>query len=174
MPGGDPGAGQARYVFATSTEFAGQLGGLSGADTKCQLFASSGGLPGTYKAWLADAAATPASRMVHGSGPYQLPGGKLVARNWSDLTDGTLAAPIDQDEDGAPVEPVIVCRGGEIWSNVAIGGGRRPGPDCEGWTRAIGSTGSGGNVGDHDAMWTEGDCPNMSCTTPLPIYCVQQ
>ena len=39
-------------VFNSSTSYNGNLGGLTGADAKCQSRAAAAGLTGTYKAWL--------------------------------------------------------------------------------------------------------------------------
>src|SRR5215212_6677746 len=48
------GAGGPCSVFLSSITYDGNLGGLSGADAKCQGLAAVAGLPGIYKAWLSD------------------------------------------------------------------------------------------------------------------------
>lgn len=40
-----------KKIFVTSVGYIGSLGGESGADDKCQIRATAGGLSGTYKAW---------------------------------------------------------------------------------------------------------------------------
>src|SRR3989344_7858176 len=43
-----------KYVFLTSTIYDGNLGGISGADAKCQARANTFNLGGTWKAWISD------------------------------------------------------------------------------------------------------------------------
>src|SRR5207248_2675590 len=43
-----------KRVFVTSVMYDGNLGGLAGADAKCQARATAASLSGTYKAWLSD------------------------------------------------------------------------------------------------------------------------
>ena len=45
----------AKLVFTTSASYAGDLGGLAGADAKCAQSASTAGLDGTFVALLSDA-----------------------------------------------------------------------------------------------------------------------
>src|SRR5829696_1025127 len=97
------GAGGACRVFLSSIRYAGNLGGLSGADAKCQGLADAAGLPGSYQAWLSDSTSSPSSRFVPSTGPYQLINGTTIAANFTDLVDGTLLAPIDVTETGGGV-----------------------------------------------------------------------
>ncbi len=87
-------------VFVTSTRYDGNLGGLAGADTKCQDIANAKGMGGTWKAWLSDSKTSASSRLIHSNNPYVLLDGSIVANNWTDLTDGTLQTPINMDENG--------------------------------------------------------------------------
>ena len=50
--------------FVTSTGYSGDLGGIAGADAKCQERASAAGLPGTYLALITDGVLVPASRAI--------------------------------------------------------------------------------------------------------------
>jgi hypothetical protein len=175
-------------VFVTSTVHTGALGGLAGADSICQARAQAANLPGTYKAWLADASQSPATRMARHAGPYQLVTSAVIAQGWSDLTDGNLAARIDRTEAGQQLGGVgcdvsqptchFICEGGEVWSNVDGAGNRRAGVgDCGGWTSSdstTGITGTAGNVGKIDVMWTAGSCSSIGCGSALPLYCIQQ
>jgi hypothetical protein len=170
-------------IFVTSTVHSCALGGLTGADAICQARAQASGLPGTYKAWLADANSSPATRMTHQAGIYQLVTGAAVAQGWNDLTDGNLANKIDRTEGGVQLGGVscdaslptchFICEGGEVWSNVDGAGNRRAGiADCAGWTTDGNST--AGNDGKVDVQWTAGTCTPIAPGSTLPIFCVQQ
>jgi hypothetical protein len=176
-----------RLVFVTSTAHSGALGGLAGADGICQARAQAAGLPGMYKAWLADASQSPATRMTRGLGPYQLVTSAVIAQGWNDLTDGNLAARIDRTEMGVQLGGVgcnvsqgtchFVCEGGEAWSNVDGAGSRRASVgDCGGLTGGGGGgiSGTAGNVGKTDVMWTAGSCTSIGCSSALPLFCIQQ
>ena len=96
------GTGGPCRVFVTAARYSANLGGgLTGADTLCQVEAETAGLPGAYKAWLADESGGPSTRFRLSSGPYQLVTGETVADNWDDLTDGALRHAIDTNAAGA-------------------------------------------------------------------------
>ena len=170
-------------IFVTSSLHRCALGGVTDGDAICQARATAAGLPGTYMAWLADDSGSPATRMTHHLGAYQLVTGTVIAQGWSDLTDGHLADQIDRTETGVQLGGVLcdasrptcnfVCEGGEVWSNVDGAGNRRAGvADCTGWTTAGNST--AGNDGKVNVEWTAGICTQIGGNAPLPIFCVQQ
>src|SRR3990167_4820916 len=73
-------------VFITNESYNGNLGGLIGADEICTRSAHLAGLGGKWKAWLSDSQVSASERLHHSKIPYRLLNGKLVARNWRDLT----------------------------------------------------------------------------------------
>jgi hypothetical protein len=162
-----------RVVFVTSHGFTGAMGGLAGADQRCQSTADEGGLPGVFMAWLSDSTGSPATRMSQRGGPFRLTDGTAIAADWADLTDGSLAAPVDRDELGNLSMGTFVCQGGEVWTNTTASGVTRASDACSDWSTAAG-TSSSGNVGFADAKWTESECGSITCRSALPIYCVQQ
>ncbi|HET6614087.1 MAG TPA: hypothetical protein VFG83_18940, partial [Kofleriaceae bacterium] len=87
----------ARRVFASSTGGTGNFGGVAGGDAFCQNLADAAALGGTWKAYLVDDSAG-LERLEHASVPYIRLDGKLVAKNFTDLTDGSIAAPINVSE----------------------------------------------------------------------------
>ena len=109
-----------RWVFRTSQQYVGgDLGGLAGADAKCQAHANAAGLPGTYKAWLSASGEgnSAAERLTHYDAPYKLVNGTIIAYSWSDLTDGSLVNPINIDEYGNSAT-TLAWTGTTIYGNV--------------------------------------------------------
>jgi hypothetical protein len=81
-----------KRVFVSSQNGNGNMGGLAGADATCQSEADAAQLTGTFKAWLSDSTASPATRFTHNPGWYvnygDYPGyqnGAKIADNWADL-----------------------------------------------------------------------------------------
>ena len=158
---------ETRRVFVTSTQQAGNLGGIAGADAICTAAAASAGLPGQpYRAWLGDGSADPASRFPQDVGPYELLDGTRIADDWTDLTDGTLDAPIDRDE-----SDTLVTSGLTAWTGVAADGSSLP-DRCSGWTSSSGAqVGQLGQLDQTGAAWTADG--TAACSTPQRLYCFQ-
>ena len=103
-PSGDSAArGTNNRVFVTSQEYTSNLGGLIGADQKCQSLADSENLGGTWKAWLSEEQTNVRDRFVKSNNPYVLLDDLPIADNWADLTDGKLIGSIDMNEKGERV-----------------------------------------------------------------------
>ena len=150
------------------------MGGLEGADSWCTQLAFNAGLMGQFKAWLSTAEAGPATRFNAFPGPYKLVTGELVANDWGDLIDGSLAHPIDRTESGEMIFDDFVCEGQEVWTNTKSDGSPTGANDCEEWKSEVGNSNIG-RFSATDAVWTNYfGCDPVSCQTPLPLYCVQQ
>jgi cysteine-rich repeat protein len=172
----------ALFVFVTSATYQGaEVGELTGADTHCQKLANKADLPGTYRAWLSDGEASPATRFTKGKLPYILPAGLhglgvRVARDWVDLVDGTLERPINVTETGDMLIAGESCGAPALlaWTHTgATAGPQEANASCGGWKFSINSVGSAGMVNRSDAAWTEG-CGEVVCTMALHLYCVEQ
>ncbi|MCP3981106.1 MAG: hypothetical protein GY716_17550 [bacterium] len=164
---------EAKTVFVTSTTYNADLDGVAGADAICVERAAAGGLSGTYKAWISDQTNGPAATFTQSSMPYARVDGALVAADWSDLTDGTLAAPIVVDEFGA-TQP-----SGIVWSGTLPDGTALGNPLCATaagpWNRSMTQKGSLGHTGDAgavDGAWS--DSGTSGCGGPARLYCVEQ
>lgn len=162
-----------RVVFVTSQPIAGKMGGLEAADAWCMELAGEAALEGEFKAWLSTAEIGPSVRMTHFSGSYRLVDGTLIAMDWADLTDGTLAHPINLDQNGEMVSPPQVCEGHEVWTNTKPDGTPFSNNDCGGWHEELG-TSMAGQFMAVDETWTQSRCIAAACFATLPLYCVQQ
>ncbi len=165
-----------KTVFVTSTLYDGNMGGLAGADAKCQERAVAAGLPGNYKAWLSDANASPATRFAQSAAPYKLVDGTVIANNWADLIDGNLASRINKTELNGPVpQGTVGCPAGNptVWTATNANGTlSNAGATCSNWT-STGGRSLWGSTTVSDAGWTA-SCSGRSCARTAPIYCFEQ
>ena len=122
-----------KTVFVTKGSFKGKdLGGLTGADGKCQAEADDPAsiVPsGTYMAWLSDGADSPDTRFTKSSHPYILPDGAKIAEDYSDLTDGSILHPLDMEPTGNRIIGL-----GKFWTGtMADGKSATHSVTCAGW-----------------------------------------
>ncbi len=165
-----------KYMFITSSEHNGNLGGYEGANAICNMRAGEAGLPGTYKAWLSDDGGSPNTRMVHSPFFYIRVDGASLAHGWDDLTDGSpLNAPPNLDEHGDPGPVANVCQNvNTIWSNTtALGNKAHNTLACGNWN--IAQNGIGGLMGGAESTtnWSDSGC-SSSCLLQLALLCIQQ
>jgi len=124
-----------KTVFVTSVSFNGNLGGLKGADDKCQAEANGPEsiVPsGTYLAWLSDGTDSPNTRFTKSSHPYLLPDGTKIAENYTDLTDGSIQHFINIDPTGKTVGQNYIWTGTNQDGTTA-----KPFRTCTGWMDPI-------------------------------------
>ena len=161
-----------KVVFVTSQTYTGNLGGLAGADAKCQERADVAGWSGTFKAWLSDGTASVFDRFDrdYDDIPFVRTDGAMIANGWGDLTDGTLLVAIKRDESGNE-------RGNTAWTNTNTGGRRSSTSDCNEWTSAATNFFSRtGEVTAIDSLWTRDPDPfgRWPCINENSLYCFQQ
>jgi len=164
-----------KCIFVTNSVWTGDLGGLAGADAKCNTAASTAGLPGTYVAWLSTGTTNAVNR-VTSNGPYRTTVGGLVANNLGDLTNGVsvINIPIDKDEHGAQIDQSGI--GYAVWTNTGPSGTWTAFTPCSNWTSANSlddNSGWTGHDGATDWSWTFNQVPRP-CNFPLRLYCFQQ
>jgi hypothetical protein len=93
-----------KVIFVTSELFDGNLGGVSGADQKCQELADRAGMPGQFLALVNEPGRTIFERFDGDGGPYLLTDGTLVANHFEEL--GNALGALDLTELGSsPREP---------------------------------------------------------------------
>ena len=165
----------AKRVFVTSALYKGDFGGLAGADAKCQERAVAAKLPGTYKAWLSTAQSSPSNRFTKATIPYRLVDGTLIANDYTDLTDGTIANPFNKTETGGAPTQVMFCYPDFIrpWSSTAADGTfSAPSGNCTDWTVQTGAAHWGSGV-QTTSSWSQ-SCSGGICSFDAPLYCFQQ
>jgi len=90
------------WMFATSQVFTGNLGGLAGADTKCNQLAAAAGLPGSngYRAWLSATAVDARGRFPSDTRPVLTVARDRIANSLDALAAGNLLRAPNVDERG--------------------------------------------------------------------------
>lgn len=158
-----------KRIFVTSSGSSGALGGLAGADSRCQQAANNASLGGTWKAWLSSSTTSAASRLTHSSVPYRRLDGVVVANDWTELTSGVLANSILHDEFGAVQTQYQTWTGtasdGSSWTCTLC--------NCLDWTS--GSDVYNGGIGrdsSSNSLWTQ--FQGVGCSSAIQLYCLEQ
>jgi hypothetical protein len=170
-----------RRVFVTSTNYDGDLGGLAGADQKCQDRADAAGLGGSWKAWLSDSTTHAADRLNQPTGPLLRTDGVAIANSWNDLVSSWPTSAPEVDEFGQAYP--LVGSGNTShcsWSGgyffhpwtATDSQGQLSGPTCSDWTdtSGVGFVGLGGYSLSQWTYW----CDDFPCSWEQPLYCFEQ
>ena len=182
-----------RVVFLSSQAYDPQsIGGLKGADSKCQSLAQAAKLEGVFKAWLSDSTQSPSTRFTQSPYPgdwdYKLVADEEVATDWAALTSGSLQTPINIDENGFripsdrtigyPPVPALL-----VWTNTNTDGTvpHSSAPhlsffDCKDWTSNYHFKEGVmvGNAYGAGIDWTNLQSLYFCDSGPFRLYCFQQ
>lgn len=156
-----------KRVFVSSTNYTGNMSGIAAADGLCNTLAGNAGLGGTWKAWLSCSTENAKNRI--GSGGWKRIDNVMVAGNIADLTDGSIANPINVDENGNTRNGVYVWTATENngnWSSWLTA--------CNCWTYA-GSTSSDRThlgITNSTSQWSLNYYDY--CNQSYAIYCFEQ
>ncbi len=165
-----PVSGSYKRVFVTSSAYNGNLGGLAGADAKCQARADAAKLGGVWKAWLSDSTTLAQKRLTHSNVPYLRLDGSIIANNWIDLTGGTLQNKIVLDEAGKDRTNYVAA----AWTGTDVSGNNGYN-NCLNWTNNLFLfKGQAGEINAVTAYWTRGVNPDYSCSSNAALYCFEQ
>ncbi len=101
--------------------------------------------------------------------PYRLLDGTLVAKNWADLTDGTLTHAVAMSEQGNTLA------NGEVWTNTSPSGAAATPNGCSGFTSnaASASIAQVGVLNAASSKWTHVYLQYCNRTN-VRLYCFQQ
>lgn len=156
-------ANRTLHAFVSSSVVSGALGGVAGADQKCNALAIAAGLKGTYRAWISVAGTNAADR-IKSNGPWYLVGGQLVATTKAELVGGNLKHGIDHDEKNVRA-PAAEDR---VWTGTAPDGTFN-GPECGVWSGA--GQARVGEAEFNDARWTSSTVE--VCGQVNRVYCFE-
>lgn len=156
-------ANRTLHAFVSSQVVNGALGGVAGADLKCNSLASAAGLKGSYRAWISVAGTNAADRIT-GNGPWYLVGGQLVASTKAELVGGTLKHGIDHDEKNVRA-PTAEDR---VWTGTAPDG-TFDGPECGVWSGA--GQARVGEAEFNDGRWSSSTVE--TCGQVNRVYCFE-
>ena len=189
--GGGSATSPANVAFVTSTTYTANLGGIAGADAKCQARANAAGLPGTFKAWISDST-TDAYCHIHNltgtkaskcglsvlpvaAGPWVRTDGLPFAPAIGELTatSHVVYTPLNYDEFGHlfPTSTSYNFTNTD-WNGVFSGGGGIF-TACADWTdgASAASLANGGWVYGTTGLWGSGF--GVACNANLPLICMQ-
>ncbi|HRI08007.1 MAG TPA: DUF4215 domain-containing protein, partial [Nannocystaceae bacterium] len=155
-------------VFVTSFTSKGNLGGIGGANTKCQNAANGKQLGGTWKAWVSKNDTSPGGNFTKSAKPYYRLDLVKVADDWNDLVDGSLDATISVDESGA----AVMSGTSGVWTGTKTDASPTY-TDCFGWTSSnYVNWGTIGRRNETNGNWTDDE--NVHCSDDRRLYCVEQ
>jgi hypothetical protein len=150
-----------RFVFVSSAQMTGKIGGIAQANAMCTTLAAKAGLGGTWIAWLAEDGSGSAQSRLTFSGSWHLVTGERVAASKAAL-GGSLEHAVDRTESGAAVT------NGSAWTGVA------PlfGLDCDGWS--FGMDAIEGSIGDSSSTTKSWQASSSAaCDTMHRLYCFE-
>ncbi len=158
-----PNDGGSKRIFVTAASYSGNLGGLAGADQKCNLAAQAETLGGGWKAWLSDSTTNAIDR-IQDVGPWTLVGQTIIFKNKANLTTIPVHS-VDITEQGKVVSSA------NVWTGTQSGGQGTNGT-CQGWTYSNSSYyGTAGSV-LQISEWTSSVA--SSCSEENHLYCIEQ
>lgn len=160
-----------RRVFITAAPVSADFPGVAGADQICQDAAEAVGMLGQWQAWISMFQDPAAGRFIHANEPYYLLDETVVADNWTDLTDGTIAHAIDLDE-----HMVVASAPRDVWTATFPDGTTAQNGDCNGWTDATeGFTVTGTSFdGFTEGTWTFGGGKAFCTALDTHLYCFEK
>jgi hypothetical protein len=182
--GGSSGGSNKNYVrvFVTSTTYDGNLGGIAGADAKCQARADAASLGGTWKAMISDGSTDAIDRFLYRTKPTFTVAGKLT---WNPSHQvilggdsiavygsgslpygtGVIATAVRTTEFGTDPAAFLVWTGTKSDGTAAAN-------HCLNWTtNSSGNNGHYGNASAKTSGWTY--TSYTTCNNTYRLYCLE-
>ena len=170
----EPSQSTTSFFVSSAVSATGNLGGLAGADTRCQTLAAAVGLGNkTWRAYLsvehdpANGNGPTDARSRIGNGPWRNATGVVVAQNLTDLHARTGDAAVFVDERGLRIPGQWASSPAPVQHDILTGstadGRLMPGMTCADWTSDSGALAA--QVGHSDGLG-----PNMSTAGTLSSW----
>ena len=168
-PAGEGISDSPKIAFVTSEEFDGNLGGLAGADAKCQNAATTAGLDGSWKAWVSvDTNSVPAARFAFPARGYETIDGRFLGGTNFDTFPEEILNPLDVDENGQ----AVVLGNTFVWTGIESRG--RATSSCIEWTsNSNADDGATGTTSGTSTNWTQA-ISHVDCSNVQHLYCFEQ
>jgi hypothetical protein len=162
------------YAFVSSQTYDGNLGGLGGADSKCQSLADAVSLPGTFKAVLSDSNNDVSARLPAKRGWVRVDAKPFC--NARDELFGNAPSnnyrmylPLVFDETGAQHNNLT-----DKYRTASNGQGLRTSVSCSDWTNNanVGATVVWGTAGAVSEPWINYNSDGTNCATKYGLICM--
>ena len=148
-----------KRIFVTSTNYQGNLGGLSGADAICNARAAAATLGGTWVAFLDTSTTTAVSRIPYAT--WIRMDGVTVFNSTNDIAAGANPlVPPDLDEFGNPATIAV-------WTGV-------PSDNCSNWTSNSGGLDAGVGFPDYVSPCWYFCYSYYGCEDSICLYCLEK
>lgn len=162
-----------RKIFITTTTYNGNLGGLAGADAKCQTVATAAGQTGNWVALLSTTGTFFKDRIPWNWARAENMGGELIANDVNDLYLGRLNSPIRYNQSG------ILSAQDNAWTGTETDGAAFLRPSgytdhtCQNWTSTSATwDGYSGAPASIDYNWQYNAGTRYLCNTNHALFCM--
>ena len=172
IPLGGEDAPTFKQIFWTDQTYDGNLGGLPGADAKCQMSAVNAGVRGDFKAWLSHGATTDAipdrPNFTYYDLPYRNVDGNPVANDFIDFLDNEFEGRIRS----VTGSNAFI----EYWTGLENDGSKFGTFNCSGWTTNMNIEAGllGFNDGGQDPALSWSSQSAKGCVLKAHILCFEQ
>lgn len=182
--GGGSGGSNKNYVrvFVTSTTYDGNLGGIAGADAKCQARANAASLGGTWKAIISDSTTNAIDRFLFRTKPVFNLAGKLTWNPGQQVLLGGDTNPVN-GYGALPFGPGVIASvvgttelGTDpatpwVWTGTNSNGAALSTYTCSNWTSNASVSGYYGNAGSKATSWITQNA--AGCSNTYRLYCLE-
>lgn len=153
-------------IFILSSLNTADLGGVAGANAKCQAGAQAGSLTGKYQALISTEAQDARDLVKKGLPIYGAAAGGQIAVDADALFAGDFVNPVVHSENGGK----LVSR--PVWTG-SSGNGTAAGDNCENWgTSSTDEKGMAGLTGSTGNGWLA-TSDEARCAIPSHLYCIE-
>lgn len=158
------------FLFLTSAEYVGDLGGIAGADARCQTAGSLLRPAGKFIAWLGAASRADMAPLLPAGRTWYASNGTTLLATTADLIGGggLKNGGLVLDEKLA-----TVVENDFLWTAV-LASGTASAVNCEGWTTSVPSKyGAVATVATPGQAWTKDGDNESACSSANHLACIE-